>query len=89
MYTIQLCTNFQCHFIRSHVGGMYVCLAVICHLHLRYNERNLSHATTVTQEWNGYRNKSQHRKLTTEKKIVPPLLPGLGTRDLSITSPAL
>ena len=26
--------------------------------------------------WNGYRNKSQHRKLTLEKKILPPLLQG-------------
>ena len=26
--------------------------------------------------WNGYRNKSQHRKLTLEKKIFPPLLQG-------------
>ena len=27
--------------------------------------------------WNRYRNKSQHRKLTLEKKIIPPLLQGL------------
>ena len=27
----------------------------------------------VTRGWNGYRNKSQHRKLTLEKKILPPL----------------
>ena len=26
---------------------------------------------------NGYRNKCQHRKLTQEKKILPPLLRGL------------
>ena len=26
--------------------------------------------------WNGYRNKSQHRKSTLEKKILPPLLQG-------------
>ena len=26
--------------------------------------------------WNGYQNKSQHRKLTLEKKILPPLLQG-------------
>ena len=30
----------------------------------------------VTQGWNGYRNKSQHRKLTLEKKILPTLLQG-------------
>ena len=34
-------------------------------------------ATAVTPGWNGYRKKSQHRKLTLEKKILPPLLPGL------------
>ena len=34
------------------------------------------HATAVTQGWNGYQNKSQHRKLTLEKKILPLLLPG-------------
>ena len=27
--------------------------------------------------WNGYRNKSQHRKLTLDKEILPPLLQGL------------
>ena len=34
-------------------------------------------ATAVIRGWNGYRNKSQHRKLTLEKKSLPPLLPGL------------
>ena len=34
-------------------------------------------ATAVTQGWNGYWNKSQHRKLTLEKKILPPLQQGL------------
>ena len=35
-------------------------------------------ATVVTQGWNGYRNKSQHRKTTLEKiKTLPPLLQGL------------
>ena len=34
------------------------------------------HTAAVTRRWNGYRNKSQHRKLTPEKKILPPLLPG-------------
>ena len=31
----------------------------------------------VTREWNGYRNKSRHTKLTLEKKLLPPLLSGL------------
>ena len=32
-------------------------------------------ATAVTRGLNGYRKKSQHRKLTLAKKILPPLLP--------------
>ena len=31
----------------------------------------------VPRGLNGYRNKSHHRKLTLEKKILPPALPGL------------
>ena len=38
-------------------------------------DRDLLHAIVVTRGWNGYRNKSQHRKL--ERKFLPPLLPGL------------
>ena len=52
------------------------CLAVTCHLHFGQNDRNLLHATVVTKGWNRYRNMSQHRKLTLEKKILPPLLQG-------------
>ena len=33
-------------------------------------------ATAVTQEWNSFRNNSQHRKLSLEKKILLPLLQG-------------
>ena len=75
VYTVQPCTSLQCHFIQSHIGRVYVCLAVTCHLHFKQNEdRNLLRATAVTRGWSGYRNKSQHRKLTLEKKILPPLL---------------
>ena len=77
VYTIQPCTSLQCLFIQSHIGRLYVCLAVTCHLHFWQNDRDLLRATVVTLGWNGYRNKSQHRKLTLEKKIIPPLLPGL------------
>ena len=35
-----------------------------------------SFTTAVTRGWNGYRNMSQHRKSTLEKKILPPLLQG-------------
>ena len=50
---------------------MYARLAVTCHLHFWQNDRGLLCATAVAQGWNGYRNKSQHRKLTLEKKILP------------------
>ena len=63
-----------CHFMQSHIRKVYVCLAVTCHLHFWRNDRDLLRATAVTQGWNGYRNKSQRRKLTLEKKILPLLL---------------
>ena len=61
------------HFMQSHICKVYVCLAVTYHLHFWQNGQDLWHATVVTQGWNRYRNKSQHRKLTLEKKILPPL----------------
>ena len=70
------CNHAPCHFMQSHIHKVYVCLAVTCHLHFRQNDRDLLHATVVTQGWNRYWNKSQHRKLTLEKKILPPLLQG-------------
>ena len=51
---------------------MYACLAVTCHLHFWQNDRDFLRATVVTRGWNGYRKKSQHRKSTLEKKILPP-----------------
>ena len=65
-----------CHFMQSHIRKMYACLAVTCHLRFWQNDRGLLRATAVTRGWNGYRNKSQHRKLTLEKKILPPLQQG-------------
>ena len=47
---------------------------VTCNLHFWQNDQDLLRATAMTRGWNGYRNKSQHRKLTLEKKIH---LPGL------------
>ena len=63
-----------CHFMQSYIRKVYACLAVTCHLRFWQNDRGLLRATAVTRGWNGYRNKSQHRKLTLEKKILPPLL---------------
>ena len=74
-----LCTPYNHaprHFMQSHIRKVYACLAVTCHLHFWQNDRGLLHATAVTRGWNGYRNKSQHRKSTLEKKILPPLLQG-------------
>ena len=65
-----------CHSTQSHIRKVYACLAVTCHLHFWQNDRDLLRATAVTQGWNGYRNKCQHRKLTLEKKILPSLLQG-------------
>ena len=65
-----------CHFMQSHIRKVYACLAVTCHLRFWQNDRGLLRATAVTRGWNGYRNKSQHRKLTLEKNILPPLLQG-------------
>ena len=65
------------------IRRVHVCLAVTCRLHLWQNDRDLLRAAAVTR-WgegggggNGYRNLSQHRKLTLEKNILPPLLPGM------------
>ena len=63
--------------MQIHIRKVYACLAVTCHLHFWQNDRDDLCATAVTRGWNGHRNKSQHRKLTLEKKILQPLLPGL------------
>ena len=46
-------------------------------LHFWQNDQDLLRATAVTRGQNRYRNKSQNRKLTLEKKILPLLLQGL------------
>ena len=55
---------------------MYACLAVTCHLHFWQNDRGLLRATAVTRGWNQASNESKHTKMTLEKNILPPLLPG-------------
>ena len=62
--------------MQSHICKVCACLAVTCHLRFWQNDQDLLCATAVTQGWNGYRNRSQHRKLTMEKKILPPLQQG-------------
>ena len=63
--------------MQSYIHKVYVCLAETCHLHFWQNDRDLLRATAVTRGWNGHRNKSQHRKLTLEKTVLPPFLLGL------------
>ena len=87
-------TNAEARFNKIHIRKVYACLAVTCHLHFWQNDRDFLRATVVTRGWNGYRNKSQHRKSTLEKKILEPATfpavpAGIRTRDLSITSPVL
>ena len=69
-------TNAEAWLNKSHIRKVYACLAVTCHLHFWQNDRDFLRATVVTQGWNGYRNKSQHRKSTLEKKILPPFQQG-------------
>ena len=52
-------------------------LAVTCHLHFWQNDQDILCATVITRGWNRYWNKSQHRKLTLEKKILLLLKQGL------------
>ena len=89
VYTIQLCTSLQCHFIQSHIGRVYVYLAVTCHLRFWGNNRDLLRATAVTRKWNGYRNKKSAQKVYRGDESSPTSPAGTQTRDLSITSPTL
>ena len=59
------------------IHWVHVCSAVTCHLHFGQNDQDLLPTTVVTQGWNGYWSKSQHKKFTLERKILllPP--PGL------------
>ena len=56
-------------FIRSHRRRMHVCLVVTWHLHIWQNDRDLLRDAAITRGWNGYRTKSQHRKLTRRRKF--------------------
>ena len=69
-------TNAEARFNKIHIRKVYACLAVTCHLHFWQNDRDFLRATVVTRGWNGYQNKSQHRKSTLEKKILPPFKQG-------------
>ena len=67
VYTIQPCT-MSLH-AKPHLLKVYACLAVTCHLHFWQDDRDLLRATAVTQGWNGYRNRSQHRSWLWRRKF--------------------
>ena len=69
VYTIQSCTSLQCHFIQSHIGRVYMCLAVTCHMHFWQNDWDLLCATAVTQGWNGYEIRVSTERWPWRKKI--------------------
>ena len=71
-YIIQPWTMLH-HFMQRHVHKVHVCLSVTCHLHFWQNDRDLLRATGGTDTEIRV---DQHRKLTLEEKILPPLLPG-------------
>ena len=78
VYTTQPCTSSQSHFIRSHMRSVHVWSVLTCRLHFWQNNRDLLHATAVTRgETDNEIRWLQHRKLTLEKTILPPLLSGL------------
>ena len=54
---------------------MYACLGVTCHPQFWQSDRDLLRATAVTRGWIGHRIRVSTRKLTLEKKILPPPLP--------------
>ena len=62
-------TNAEARFNKIHIRKVYACLAVTCHLHFWQNDRDFLRATVVTREWNGYRNKSQHRSRPWRRKF--------------------
>ena len=64
------------------------CLGVTSHLHFWQNDRGLLHATAVTRGGTDTKEESAHKVDTGEEK-PPAAPPGIGTHNLSITSPAL
>ena len=68
-------------------SGVHACLAVLCHLHFWQNDRGLSRATAVIRGLYGYCSKSQHWKLTREKKNSPTAPARDWTCDFQITRP--
>ena len=69
VYTIQPCHVTSCKAIC--IRRVHACSAVT-YLHFWQNDQDIARATAVARGWNGYR-----KKESAQKKILPPLLPGL------------
>ena len=73
-HSIHIVTLSPCKAI---IRRLHEYVALTCHLHFWQNDRDLLLATAVTRGWKSYRDQSQHRILTPEKRNVPLFLPGL------------
>ena len=62
-------TNAEARFNKIHIRKVYACLAVTCHLHFGQNDRDFLRATVVIRGWNGYRNVSQHRLMSSRLRF--------------------
>ena len=71
-------------YAKPHIVRCVRILAVTCHLHFLQNDRGLLRTTAVAQGWNGYRNKSQDKRLTLEKKSLPPFLLALYSGQVTL-----
>ena len=88
VHTIQPCTISR-HFTQSHVCRVQVFSSNWPPALLAEWLGFFYVLLPVTWGWNRYWNKSQHRKLTLEKKTSPATPAGTRICNLSITSPAL
>ena len=69
-------TNAEARFNKIHIRKVYACLAVTCHLHFLAEWPGFFTCYCGNTGVERYRNKSQHRKSTLEKKILPPFQQG-------------
>ena len=76
MFCVHHANHAPHHFMQCHILEVHAYLAVTCHMHFWQNDQDPLHATAVARGWNRYQNKSQHRKLTLENKIIQPLQQG-------------
>ena len=87
-----LCTPYNhapCHFMQSHIRKVCACLALTCHLRFLAEWPGSFTCYCGNTGVEQIPNKSQHRKSTLEKKILPPLLQGFEPWPFSHESVAL